>query len=73
VDRIDRRYLNAKTDLLRVYTANPFIRLSRPALHLGNEVLKVDPSSLEAGGVDVADVVTNDIHSDLVVLKSGDS
>jgi hypothetical protein len=40
---------------------------------LGKHFAKRRPTAFETNGVDVGDVVTDDVHHQLVISKSGDS
>ena len=73
VNGVDGRHLHAKPHLLGIHAAD---FLSRPCCTLAvlvDEVLEVYTILLEARGIHVRDVVTNDIHAGLVILKSGNS
>jgi len=69
--RVDSGDIHAKTDLLRVYAADSVCGTGSALKVLVEHILKRYPVPLKAVGIDVRDVVTNYVHSGLVILEAG--
>jgi hypothetical protein len=73
MDRVDRGDDHPQADLLGIDPAHLIGGFGRAGEGLGEHVLEVYPPLLKAGRVDVGDVVSQNIHSYLVVLETGNS
>ena len=70
---VDAGNHNAKPDFFRVHAADFFVRTGSAAQLLRNQILKIDPSALKTSRVYVCNIVTDNIHSRLVILHSGNT
>ncbi|EMJ67496.1 hypothetical protein LEP1GSC051_0451 [Leptospira sp. P2653] len=57
--------------MLRVHASYILLRFGSSSEFLRNHILKRNAFGFKTVRVHVGDVVSNDIHSDLMVLKSG--
>jgi hypothetical protein len=71
VDLVDRADLHPEADLDRVDTALVTGRTTRALEELREALLERHAAGLEGDGVNVRDVVADNIHADLVVPHAG--
>ena len=64
-------YATSLRHLLRIDPAHLVIGPGGALLALGQHVLEIDPPFLEAGGVDIGEIVANHIHAGLMILQPG--
>ncbi len=71
LDRVDATDQHTQTNLLGVDATATALRATCAANRLTQNVLEGDTRLLEAGSVDVGDVIADHVHESLMVLQTG--